>query len=375
VKILIACGDYYPHLGGVTSLFNTMAGALLQSGHELTILTRQWKSLPAAERWNGYDILRVDYPMLFERLYFRRELVLHSPGILWQIRTILRRRRIETVCIGLLDLSAIYLLLLRPLLKFRLVLYLHGSDMRVLPMTQPTYRWILRKALLSADAIIPVSQELADEAALLVPSAARKIRVIPNGVDVAALRAAPPRPHARPYIAFLGRLVYEKDVATLIRAFHAACDKIGSFHLLIGGSGRDEPQLQAEAAGGPGAQQIHFLGDLCREDCYSLLRGASFAVLPSRSEVHPIVAIEARVAGTPLIGSRIPGIARIVEDGRTGVLFPQGDVAELTHLLEKYCTDGVALAGLATSAQESDSTEYDIRALLPRHLAVFGAPA
>jgi glycosyltransferase involved in cell wall biosynthesis len=375
VKILFACGDYYPHLGGVTSLFDTIGGALLQSGHELTILTRRWTSFPAAERWNGYDILRVDYPMLFERVYFRRELVLRSPGILRRIATILRQRQIDTVCIGLLDLSALYILLLRPLLKFRLVLYLHGSDVRVLPETQPTYRWILRKALLNADAIVPVSQELADEAALLVPSAARKMRVITNSVDVAALRAASSRPHARPYIAFLGRLVHEKDVNTLIRAFHAACGKIGNVDLLIGGSGREEPQLRAEAAAGPGSLQIHFLGDLCRQDCYSLLRGALFAVLPSRTEGHPIVAIEARVAGTPLIGSRIPGIARIVEDGRTGVLFPQGDVAELAHLLEKYSTDRVALARLAAGAHESDCTAYDIRALLPRHLAAYGAPA
>jgi glycosyltransferase involved in cell wall biosynthesis len=216
---------------------------------------------------------------------------------------------------------------------------------------------------------------LADDAALIVPSAARKMRVIPNGVDVAALRAAPPRPHARPYIALLGRLVYEKDVSTLVRAFHAACHKIGSVDLLIGGSGREETQLRAEAANGPGAQQIHFLGDLCREDCYALLRGALFTVLPSRTEGHPIVAIEARVAGTPLIGSKIPGIARVVVDGRTGVLFPQGDVAELARLLEKYCTDRVALASLAAGARESDSSEYDIMALLPRHLASYGAPA
>lgn len=375
MRILIACGDYYPHLGGVTSLFNNLGGALLRSGHEMTILTRRWTSSTASERWNGYDILRVDYPMLFERIIFHRELMLRSPGVLRRVNAILRQRRIETVCIGLLDLSTLYLLLLRPLLKFRLVLYLHGSDVRFLPETQPSYRWTLRRALLSADAIIPVSEELAREAAAMVPSAASKMRVIPNGVDVAALRAAAPRLHPRPYIAFLGRLVYEKDVHTLIRAFHQVCGKIDGVDVLIGGSGRDEKQLRAEAANGPGAHRIHFLGDLCHQDCYSLLRGALFVAMPSRTEGHPIVAIEARVVGTPVIGSRIPGIARIVEDGRTGVLFPQGDIAELARLLEKYCTDRAALSILAAGARDADSTAYDIAALLPRHLAAFGAPA
>jgi len=38
------------------------------------------------------------------------------------VHSILRERQIETVCIGLLDLSALYLLLLRPVMKFRLIL-------------------------------------------------------------------------------------------------------------------------------------------------------------------------------------------------------------------------------------------------------------
>ncbi len=121
MRTLIASGDYYPNLGGVTSLFNDMARALMARGHEVTILTRQSRGLLPAQRWNGYQILRLDHPMFFE-LAFDRAFALRSPSILRRVHSILRERQIETVCIGLLDLSALYLLLLRPVMKFRLIL-------------------------------------------------------------------------------------------------------------------------------------------------------------------------------------------------------------------------------------------------------------
>jgi glycosyltransferase involved in cell wall biosynthesis len=371
VRILISSGDYYPNLGGATSLFGDITLMLMKSGHSVTVLTRQWPGMTSSEQWNGCQILRLDYPMLFEQLIVHRQFVLRSPLILWRVLRLLRTRRIETVCIGLLDLSAIYLLLLRPLLRFRLILYLHGSETRVLSRTNPTYEWLLKWTLRAADAVVAVSEELAREAAGYVPSAESKIRVIHNGVDVEALNRAAPHVHVRPYIAFVGRLVYEKDVDTLIEAFQLACRKIEGVDLLIAGTGRGEAQLKAKAAVGGGAGRIRFLGRLEREACYSLVKGALFIVLPSRTEGHPIVAVEARVAGKPLLGSQIPGIARLVEEGRTGVLFRQGDAAELAGLIEKYCQDDAALAALAAGARDSPCAEFDLANLMPQHLAVF----
>ena len=56
VKILVSCGDYYPHLGGVTSLFGDLARLLMKSGHSVTVLTRQWPGTAAVEEWNGCPI-------------------------------------------------------------------------------------------------------------------------------------------------------------------------------------------------------------------------------------------------------------------------------------------------------------------------------
>jgi glycosyltransferase involved in cell wall biosynthesis len=372
MDLLISSGDFYPNRGGVTSLFDDMSRMLVERGHEVTILTRQWAGTTPLERRSGYEIVRLDYPMLFERIILDRRFLLRSPGILLSLRKILTTKTIQTVCIGLLDCSALYLLMLRPLLRFRLVLYLHGSDTRFLPKAQPTYRWILKRALAAADVIIPVSEDLAHEALAFHPGVAHKMKVIHNGIDVAGLQRAAPFKHHRPYAVFVGRLVHEKDVDTLIDAFGQI--SAPEIDLMIAGTGREGKRLQEKVAAAGLASRICFLGDLPREQCYSLLRGAHFAVLPSRTEGHPIVAIEARAAGTPLLGSNIPGIARVVEDGRTGLLFEQGNASELAQLIDMLCQDEAKRKQLSDGARNADHSSYDLGGALEKHLSAFGMP-
>ena len=369
MRILISCGDYYPNLGGVPSLIDDITRALLAAGHHASLLTRRWTGFQALERVNGYDIVRLDYPCLFEKFALDREFLLRSPGILWNVARLIRKERIDTVCIGLLDTSALYLLLLRRLLGFRLILYLHGSDeTRILPRTERSYKFILKWALRASDAVVAVSRELAREAVESEPAAQRKMCVLPNSVDGAELRRAAPRLHPRPYVAFIGRLVKEKGVDTLIEAFANA--RVEGVDLLIAGPGREERTLREQAMAAAAGDRIHFLGCVPRAECYSLLKSALFVVLPSEREGDPLVAIEARMAGTPLIGSRIPGIERAVEEGRTGVLFRHGDAKELAALIEKYCLDRSALAKLAAGTAASDSAQFEIAALVPRLVAV-----
>ncbi len=364
VRVLISCGDYAPNLGGVPSLMDDIARALLAEGHQAAVLTRRWPGFQPFERANGYEIVRLDYPCLFEKAVIDRQFLLRSPAILREVARLIRKKRIDTVCIGLLDTSAYYLLLLKPLFRFRLVLYLHGSDeTRILPELEPSYRFVLKWALRAAHAVIPVSEELAREAAEIEPSARSKVRVLPNSIDADTLRRAVPRRHPRPYIVFIGRLVREKGVHCLLEAFGNA--RVEGVDLLIAGAGREEQSLREQARSGAARDRIHFLGCLPREDCYSLLKSALFLVLPSEREGHPLVAIEALMAGKPVIGSRIPGIARLVEDGRTGELFRQGDAKQLAALLEKYCLDPSALQELAAHAAAVDTAQFEMAALLP----------
>ena len=183
-----------------------LAVRLLGAGHSAAVLTRQNGGTAPREIYHGYPILRIDYPVLFEKFEWKTGVWTETPGVLRTIAGILRERSISTVCIGLLDMSAWYLLLLRPVFRFRLVLYLHGGETRSLPAIEPSYATLLRAVLRAADEVIAVSDELRVEAAAYWPGAPRKTRVIRNAIDIGSVRRAQAMAHPRRYIAAVGRI-------------------------------------------------------------------------------------------------------------------------------------------------------------------------
>ena len=54
---------------------------------------------------------------------------------------------------------------------------------------------------------------------------------------------------------------------------------------------------------------------------------------------RPTVALEAHAVGTPVIGSRIGGLAEIVEDGENGLLTKPGDPRGLARAIERILSD------------------------------------
>jgi glycosyltransferase involved in cell wall biosynthesis len=101
------------------------------------------------------------------------------------------------------------------------------------------------------------------------------------------------------------------------------------------------------------------------------MKGAMFVALPSITEGFPIVAVEALAAAKPVVGSRIPGIQAVVEDGEQGNLFAPGDVAELSHWLRTYCLDEEHRRRMTEGAARVNLDLYDMSMVVERHLRVF----
>jgi glycosyltransferase involved in cell wall biosynthesis len=127
--------------------------------------------------------------------------------------------------------------------------------------------------------------------------------------------AAGPRPHARPYFFFAGRLEAIKGVDEIVAVFRRYEDA----DLLIAGHGDRGAALARLAAGCP---RIRFLGRVTLADLDRYYRHAIAAVVPSAGfESFGNVVIEAFRAGVPVIARRLGPFPEIVELAQGGELF------------------------------------------------------
>ena len=145
--------------------------------------------------------------------------------------------------------------------------------------------------------------------------------MIRNGVDVAAIDEArsrwciPGHPHRvrRP-------LSLRKGCRHPHRRVSKACGNVSEVDLLIAaGTGREEEARLQQKAAAAGAGRIPFPGP-SRDDeaCCSLLEGALFAVLPSRTEGYPIMAVESLAGFAERHAARRSRIPSIEAAGGTG---------------------------------------------------------
>lgn len=161
---------------------------------------------------------------------------------------------------------------------------------------------------------------------------ARKVFVIPNGVDTdrfapqepnRELRAEIGLPVDAPVAAIVAALRPEKNHELFLRSAALTRKKVRDAHFLIIGDGALRPQLQALAhdLGLDGA--VHFLGT--RSDIPQLLSLVDVLVLSSHMEANPVSILEALACEKPVVATRVGSISESVMDGQTGYLVPPGD--------------------------------------------------
>lgn len=272
---------------------------------------------------------------------------------------------------GLVGLDTFLILILHHVLKFKLVVYLHGGELRSYVKISLLIRRTLKHCLRRCYAVIAVSEQLEVEASAFEPAVRDKIFVIPNGVDIERIRKQPGYKSPRDYLLFIGRLDPVKDIETLIEAFGLISASAAELDLLIAGSGSLEAKLEAEVMQRGLAERIVFLGDQERSDAYALVKGSRLLVLPSFSEGCPVVLLEALAAGKISIASNVKGTSEIIQHEVNGLLFRRGDAVELANLIIEYHRDDEKRRRLEKSIEKRDLGEFDIDKTCEQHLNIY----
>ena len=172
------------------------------------------------------------------------------------------------------------------------------------------YRLIGRAMLTAADAVICVSE--AERAALVrdFPAVADRVRVIPNGVDRATIRAAEPFPGQPPTVLVVGRLEPYKHVDTVLRAFAALP---ATAQLVVIGTGSESDALRRMVDRLGLGSRVRLPGAVGTEELHRWLRTARALVSLSEHEAFGMVPLEAATAGTRVVLSDIAAHREIAD--------------------------------------------------------------
>ncbi|MEM7757854.1 MAG: glycosyltransferase family 4 protein [Cyanobacteria bacterium P01_A01_bin.40] len=171
----------------------------------------------------------------------------------------------------------------------------------------------------------------------LVAQGIKPVKVIWNGIPICPSR---PLLQTPPTVVFAGRLVWEKGVDILIKAFAQVKQNIPDAQLLIAGKGEAEASLKSLIVQLGLQNQVTLLGHLSRPLLEGKLSHAWVQVVPSRwAEPFGIVAIESMMRGTAVIATDAGGLREIVRHQQTGLLIPSEDVTALANSLEQILSD------------------------------------
>lgn len=200
-----------------------------------------------------------------------------------------------------------------------------------------------------ADAVTAVSQGCAGQVSALlgVP-----VHHVPNPLDVgrlARLAAAPCPPlPGGPLLVSTGRLVAQKDHATLLHALAILRREVPA-HLMLLGQGPLEGELRALAQALGVAGAVHFAGFVANP--FPIIRAADAIVMASRWEGFCMALAEALALGRPVVSTDCDhGPREFIRHGENGLLTPVGDPTALAAALERVLTDAALAACLPATA-------------------------
>lgn len=212
-------------------------------------------------------------------------------------------------------------------------------------LNNPSYVQALQDLFEKGDLFRVLSQDMARQIQRL-GGPDGKIRVIHHGIPLERYPFAPRRaPDSGPIVILTaGRLIPKKGPDDLANAFALLCRGGADVCLRVAGEGGLQPEMEAILSEAGCRGRVQFLARLEPAQVAEEMRRAHLFCLPSRvgpdgdSEGIPNVLKEAMATGLPVLSTYHAGIPELVEDGVSGYLVPERDIAGLADRL-RYLVD------------------------------------
>jgi colanic acid/amylovoran biosynthesis glycosyltransferase len=202
-----------------------------------------------------------------------------------------------------------------------------------------------------------------------------KVKVVHCGVERAFYEgAATPIPTAARLVC-VGRLCEAKGQLLLIEAAARLAARGIRFELVLAGEGEIRGELEALIRAHGLSEQVRITGWISSAEVRREMLAARALVLPSFAEGLPVVIMEAMALKRPVLTTYVAGIPELVQDGRTGWLFPAGSVSALAKALETCLSQSVeTLQAMGDAAFERVAARHSVETEASKLRTLFQAP-
>ena len=196
-----------------------------------------------------------------------------------------------------------------------------------------------------------------------------KVRLVPNGIDLArftprrpssALREELGIPPLAPVVVSVGRHTPEKGYRHLIDAAALIEHVNPDVHWILVGDGELRRELEAGARGHGLGAQVHFTG--WRNDVADVLALADVFALPSESEGFGRVLVEAMAMCRPVVATAVGGVPEIVLGGETGLLVEPANPIALADAVRSMLDDPSRAARFGAAGRARAASTFSLGA-------------
>lgn len=171
-------------------------------------------------------------------------------------------------------------------------------------------------------------------------------------------------------IAYVGRLVLEKDVPTIVEAVRLAQASGYRIVFKIIGDGPDRPRIEAAISAHKFDPPIEMTGYLLDDALRETLRDAAVVVIPTiMEETAGLAVMEQLDRGKPVIVSDIGGLAEVAGDA--GLKFPPGNAAALAACMRQLVDDPALLRELGVRAKNRAVAVFSLDRMIEEHFQMF----
>ncbi len=221
----------------------------------------------------------------------------------------------------------------------------------------------------AGDCFLAVSESIRDKL-LELGCPADKIRILRSGVDLTAFDYRGPQAlHTPVRLVSIGRLAPTKGIEYALEAIRKLVDQGLALEYRIVGDGPRREELEAKAADLGLESVVAFEGAVGADRVVRILRESDILIAPSivatsgQTEGVPNVLKEAMACGVPAIGTRVGGVAELIEHGTNGFLVPQKDPDAIADCIRLILDQQDSLPEVLSRARASIERDYDLRRL------------